>query len=997
MKSIFTTLFLFFAFFAQAQEGYFQQDVAYTIKVSLDDVSHKLTGDISIDYTNHAPFELDTIYFHLWPNAYSSKQTAYAKQQISNPNSDFYFASDKDLGYIKDIDFKVNNYSVKWHYLTEEDTDIAYILLNQPLATGKTVTITTPFTVKIPKSFSRLGHIETSYQITQWYPKPAVLDRYGWHPMPYLNLGEFYSEFGSFDVSITLPQNYVVGATGVLETQSEIDFLKDRVAQTEDRYRHPEGLELTDSFPVSSPSQKTIHYTADNVHDFAWFADKRFNVLKGEVKLKSGKIVDTWTMFANETWSSWEKSIDYVNQAVASYSEWVGDYPYPQATAVQSALSAGSGMEYPMITVIGSETGKMLDNVIAHEVGHNWFYGILGSNERQYPWMDEGLNSYYDARYMDKYYKKYFNEMSLVYKLKARNNEDPSPSTLVQDMGEISYAVTAYAKPSIALKTLAEFVEQKRFDEVMQSYFNTWKFRHPDPTDFRQMWIDAGYGAQDWFFDGIVKTNKKVDYKLVKIKKIADSVQVEIKNKGHLNAPLLLYGVSEGEAVGLFALEGFEGTQTFTLANSINGISFDEMAIDYKELTLDLNAQDNSSRPAHPKIKLFFGREKKDKRQLFVLPMYAWNAYDRSMVGATFYNEGVLGKPFYFDATPMYSFGANRVVGTANFAYSIHPKGPFITVAPKIAIKRFTNFQNDDQGYSTVYTHVVPSIEFKLKEKKENLHRKRTFRLAHEILQKEHPIYDDSGSFKHLEQLINQYDILSFQAKKKNAIFLQEWETGLEYGQYDNFNLGKKTFLKAFGHYKSAFFYEKNKAVSLGLHGGYFLQNDARYSNSYRSFVEGSFATASTGFDDYSFRQFYLGRSEREGIFGQQIYSGDAGMKHPKLNGPKGYSNDWMLGINLISDLPINLPKPFHLKPYIDAAFWGKPKDKTSTEMDLMYSGGIQLSLGFMQINFPLVNDKELNDLLKQRKDGSYLGRITYSINFNLLSPKKLAETIIPD
>ena len=165
--------------------------------------------------------------------------------------------------------------------------------------------VSTPFKVKIPSgAISRLGHVGQSFQITQWYPKPAVYDKDGWHEMPYLGQGEFYSEYGSFDVSITLSKNYVVGATGDLQTESEIAFLNSLSEETNEaikegsNYRSIDGVSNPNDFPESSSEFKTIRYTQSNVHDFAWFADKRFSVLKSEVELPhSKKMVTSWAMY----------------------------------------------------------------------------------------------------------------------------------------------------------------------------------------------------------------------------------------------------------------------------------------------------------------------------------------------------------------------------------------------------------------------------------------------------------------------------------------------------------------------------------------------------------------------------------------------------------------------------------------------------------------------------------------------------------------------------
>ena len=224
--------------------------------------------------------------------------------------------------------------------------------------------------------------------------------------------GEFYSEFGKYDVSITLPENYVIMATGDLQTESEVSFLNNKAKQTKVQFEKGgipivDSLEIADmTFPKSSEKFKTVRFTQSKVHDFAWFADKRYHVLKGEVLLgESNKKVTTWALFTNKEAHLWEKSIEYLNDATLYFSKWVGEYPYSHVTAVDGTISAGGGMEYPNITVIGtSDNDYSLETVIVHEVGHNWFYGILGSNERDNAWMDEGLNTYIEIRYMEEKY-----------------------------------------------------------------------------------------------------------------------------------------------------------------------------------------------------------------------------------------------------------------------------------------------------------------------------------------------------------------------------------------------------------------------------------------------------------------------------------------------------------------------------------------------------------------------------------------------------------------
>src|SRR5512133_2895863 len=242
---------------ASAQK-YFQQEVNYKILVNLDDQKHELNAFETVDYFNNSPDTLRYLWFHLWPNAYSDNNTELAKQLISVRGKERLFNDPALKGYIDSLDFKANDRPVQWS-LSSDMPDFCRIELNDPLSPGDSVTITTPFHVKIPKGVtSRLGHSGQSYQISQWYPKPAVYDNSGWHQMPYLDQGEFFSEFGSFDVSVTLPDNYTVGATGDLKDESESARLEMLAADTawKNIYRYGEA-----AFPPSSDGMKTLRYT----------------------------------------------------------------------------------------------------------------------------------------------------------------------------------------------------------------------------------------------------------------------------------------------------------------------------------------------------------------------------------------------------------------------------------------------------------------------------------------------------------------------------------------------------------------------------------------------------------------------------------------------------------------------------------------------------------------------------------------------------------------
>ena len=479
-------LFLLAAAVSPAQD-YWQQQADFTIDVTLNDREHTLDGFEKLVYTNHSPDTLPFIWFHLWPNAYRNDRTAFSEQLLQS-KTDFYFSDQDQRGYINRLQFQVNGSIAR----TEDHPqyiDVVKLWLPQALPPGQAVTITTPFHVKLPHNFSRGGHTGQSYQITQWYPKPAVYDRRGWHEMPYLDQGEFYSEFGDYRVRITVPANYVVAATG-------------------------EGQDRSDA---SATGTKTIEFHQDKVHDFAWFADKRFTVLTDTLQLASGRIIRVSGYYLPADAKYWKNSIRSVKEAVLARSAWLGEYPYNTVSVVEAQMGVSGGMEYPTITSVSPVRSEQeLDLVIAHEVSHNWLYGILASNERRYPWMDEGMNTYYDMRDLavqhpagskaDKT-SSFSIQVALLYLRSAVSVQKDQPiNTAADKLSTQNYPLVAYFKAGGWMKKLEQELGQPLFDSCMRTYYNRWQFKHPYPEDFKAVVESVSHRNLDALFGELDKT-----------------------------------------------------------------------------------------------------------------------------------------------------------------------------------------------------------------------------------------------------------------------------------------------------------------------------------------------------------------------------------------------------------------------------------------------------------------------------------------------------------
>ena len=585
-----------------AQKDYFQQKVHYSLQVRLDPERHKLHGRLVMDYTNQSPHSLDYLVMHLYPNAYATYRTAFGQQQIAGGSTRFRYAPDSLRGNMDSLDFRSEGQSLHWEFWHADTPDIAKVYLNQPLLPGATLRLETPFRVRIPGDFSRMGHVGNQYQITQWYPKPAVYDTKGWHPLPYLDQGEFFSEFGSFEVDITVPEHYRVASSGDLQTPSEQAWLDSLALYASQLDSFPPIATPLDSITRSKPSTKTLRYTLEQAHDFAWFCAPDYYVRQSQIQIED-RTVKTYAFFTGRN-KPWKDATLYVDSSVYYYSKWLGAYPYNTCTAVEGALRAGGGMEYPTITVISAGGGSplLLDLIIAHEVGHNWFYGILASNERDHPFMDEGFNSFYETRYLRTRYPGQnelsaqlekapkalkrileplpdLNRLSLLLSLRRGNDRSLWHSHTMDYDGE-TYGTLAYKKTALELIYLQAYLGTEEFDQRMQTYYRTWKFKHPTPDDMESILktkslvldkqleqISLPSKSVDWWFEERLRQAIPLDYRLVRqrIRTTPNGWELEAKLKGLGTPTPLSVGLTDsaGSLIRQEWLEGFQGSKTF--------------------------------------------------------------------------------------------------------------------------------------------------------------------------------------------------------------------------------------------------------------------------------------------------------------------------------------------------------------------------------------------------------------------------------------------------
>jgi hypothetical protein len=985
-------------YLSAAQGDYFQQSVDYQIEARLDDEAHELHGYLRMAYHNNAPRQLDTLYLHLWPNAYRNRQTAYARQALRLGNTDFQFAPPSQRGGIDSLDFRLNGREVDWAHHPKH-IDIAILKLESPIPSGDSIVLATPFRLAVPYCFSRLGRDGQSYQFTQWYPKPAVYDEEGWHPMPYLDMGEFYAEFGSFDVRISLPANYRVAATGRLQTASEREFLRELAA------REKTGEE-PDTIPSSASQMKTLRYTAEGVHDFAWFADKRFLVDRDTLRLPSGRVAEAWAFYRPGEWELWQKAAHYVKRALRFYSNKLGEYPYPQATAVQMALGTGGGMEYPMVTNIsGGSDARSLDEVITHEVGHNWFYGILASNERDHAWMDEGLNSYYEQRYMRQYYgsaEPFLPKFLMVdtsmttgrtaYLYQARRRLDQPPQTPSDEFSPINYYLGAYEKPAQALWHLQAYLGEARFDQAMQAYYRAWRFRHPQPEDFRAVLESSSGERLAWLFDGMLFSERKMDYSISKVKKRGSRLAVTLRNRGGIDSPVPLAAFSGETMDSLQWVPGFFGKKTIR----INGQGITRLQLDPAKTTLDLYRSNdryafNAWLPKlrWPELRLLGGVQGNGQSAIFAAPALGWNNYDKTTLGLLLYNHLLPEQRLEFVVAPMVGTATGTLSGWGSLHANLYPgQGNFI-YRMRLGLKgrRFSYRRVARFGKTLVYNRLQPYLRFDFASS----HRKR---LRQSLLLRALWVEEATLNFgdNPLEPSVGQQDYFLQEARftyeNERVLSPYSWTVALEHQAFEDIFGEDARYVKASAEWRGTFNYTEEQAVHLRLFGGYFLFNSLRESN---NIGRAAFNLISQGYNDYRYDDFYLGRTDNEGIWSRQISTRGGAFK--SVIGQEfnlGRSNNFILAANFRADLPPDALFGIPLKPYLDLGYFDDARPisgRPTFDEQFLWSGGLMLSWldEAVAIYFPLVNAGQLEDRLAER--GNYWQRIAFQINLSRFNP----------
>jgi hypothetical protein len=471
---------------------------SYKIEARLDPVRHQIAASETLTWTNPGQSAVDVLPFHLYLNGFKNEQSVFMRSSRGEARS--ARASDTGWGYVQ-----IESVHVAGTDLTGKlrspaaagpDETVVELPLAQPIEPGATVEVAFKFTAQLPEVFARTGYKGEFHMIGQWFPKIGV--RVGapgaerWECQPFHINNEFFADFGTYDVALTVPNTHIVAATGVLTNAVDAG----------------QGL-------------RTLTYHAEDVHDFAWMADPYMEVMSGQAKLVGEGTVEVRVYFRPEQREFARRHLEAAVGAIEKFSAMFVPYPWPIMSVIDPPVEAAAGaggMEYPtLVTTQGDSVFarpglRLPEYVTVHEVGHNWFQGLLASNEPEEAWLDEGVNEWADTEVMAELYMPRSSavdwmgwqaELSAVLRSLSTDPADlPSPiaSAAYAFVDTAAYGDATYSSTMRALATLQRTVGSQRFAAAMKSYAKQFAFRHPTGRDlFTTLAAELGQDLT-WFF-----------------------------------------------------------------------------------------------------------------------------------------------------------------------------------------------------------------------------------------------------------------------------------------------------------------------------------------------------------------------------------------------------------------------------------------------------------------------------------------------------------------
>lgn len=578
----------------------------YQIWVKLDTVKKGIEGREILHWTNAFPDKIAELQFHLYMNAFKNSKSTFM-QESGGKHRGFKLPIGQ-WGWVEIKSIKIEegkDLTSSIQYIQPDDNNIydqtvMNLPLPEPIMPGESIKVEIEFYTKFPNVFARTGFWKDFFMAGQWFPKIGIYEEGGWDCHQFHVNSEFFADYGTYDVYLTLPTDYIVGATGLQQAEPT---------------KNDDGTQ-------------TYYFRAEDVHDFAWTAWPDYKIAKD----KFADIEITF-LYPPNIEKRVESHLQALKYAIKYYGEWYGKYPYPNVTMIAPPLPAmgAGGMEYPTLFTTMAipfiPSGFLLGEMVTvHEFGHNYWQGLVGSNEFEEAWLDEGINSYSTAKVMRKAYgvdtsmlnfKHLKGDIIAMERMSflGRQNYDPLYRESWKYYDASSYGAISYNKGTLMLMTLENYLREDLMNKIMSTYFERWKFKHPATQDFIAVANDVSGQDLSWFFNQVIYGTGVLDYAVSKVQsrliteakgkfdsktqpeKLQEKTyhsEVAIRRIGEVTFPIELLVKFENSEEIRESWDGHERWKIFTY-NKSSPVEYAQIDPDNKIL-LDTNFLNNSLR-----------------------------------------------------------------------------------------------------------------------------------------------------------------------------------------------------------------------------------------------------------------------------------------------------------------------------------------------------------------------------------------------------------------
>jgi len=885
-----------------------------TIDANFDTTKHSIKITQNIKYQNTTNQTLDTIYLNDWSHSYSSKTTPLADRFADEFKTTFHFANNEDRGFTAITAIKQEGQEV-YHQRLKQHPDVIKVALKNPLAPNETYDLSLNYIVQVPNNkFTRYGLTgDGQYNLRFWYITPAVFDG-TWHYYSNKDLDDLYVNPSDITLKVNYPNNFKPITELDLVENTTIENRTTSIFSGKDRTNTKFSLVTTNDFNTVETDFFSIESNLDTedlpVTDVAILSDKVAQfITKNLGQYPHKKLLLTW--------------IDYKKDPIYGLN-LLPDFIRPFEDSFQYELK-----------ILKTALKVYLENTFL-------------INPREEQWLLDGIQVYYLIKYVEDYYPNQkilgklakvwgvrafhasdlnFNDQySFLYMHMARTNIDQPIGMAKDSLLKFNKNISNKYKAAVGLKYLDDYVGDSIVDQTISEFVKQTKLKRTTPKDFETLITSKTDKNIEWFFNDYVKTSKKIDFKIKKVKKTEDSITITLKNIRNNAMPISLFTLKNDSITSKQWIEGFDGTKKITIANN----DVDQLALNYDYTIPEFNQRNNykklngfflTNKPLQ--FRLFKDIEDPNYSQVFFMPEFEYNFYDGLSPGLKLYNKTLLSKRFLYKISPKFGFKSKQIVGSASLIYNARPED---SDNYRTRYGLSGNYYNYAPNLS--YTSFTPFIDFNFRDHKNLRDNKREF-LSFRYININREV-DPTGEFEtngepKYSVFNTKFGIVDNNLKDYASLF-----TDLQLAK----NFGKLSATLEFRHLN-----ERNKQFNLRLFSGVFLYNDTYQDSDFFSF-------ALDRPTDYLFDYNYLGRSEQTGILSQQIIIAEGGFKS-KLRQP--FANQWMTTANTSTTLWR------YIMLYGDAGIIKSHNFKPK----FVYDSGIRLNLveDYFELYFPIYSN----------------------------------------